>query len=107
MGNLARRMYYNKTTIDTSFPAPSLVMEVNVPSIRPKKGGTFDPVSAAFDSAEERLRRLQEIKTHMDLLNDFKDIADADFVAKRKQELFRALPAAPPSGAPRKRARKD
>jgi hypothetical protein len=50
-------------------------------------------------NADERRRMLNEVRDHLELLKEFEGVIPADELAKRKRELFMALPPAPPLGA--------
>ena len=53
--------------------------------------------------ADERRLMLNEVREHMELLKEFDGIIPHEELVKRKQELFLAMPPAPP---PAKRAKK-
>lgn len=55
---------------------------------------------------EQRMAILKEVRTHLDLLNDFVGIIPLDLLNKRKRQLFQALPAPPPSAVLRSTAAK-
>lgn len=61
--------------------------------------------SSSEESHEERLRVLREVKEYMEVLQKFEGVIHDDFLAKRKRELFEALPSLPPSSAERTRKR--
>lgn len=55
---------------------------------------------------EDRRKILKEVREHLDILKEFEGIISDEDLAKRKRELFLALPSAPPSlGSPSKRSR--
>lgn len=45
---------------------------------------------------ESRRAILQEVRQHLDLLKEFEGIISEEDLAKRKRDLFLAMPAAPP-----------
>lgn len=47
-------------------------------------------------NAEDRRRTLEEVKEHLALLKEFEGVISEEDLAKRKRELFIALPPAPP-----------
>jgi hypothetical protein len=53
--------------------------------------------------ADDRRLMLNEVREHMELLKEFEGIIPDEELVKRKQELFLAMPPAPP---PAKRAKK-
>ena len=61
--------------------------------------------SSSEESHEERLQVLREVKEYMEVLQKFEGVIHDDFLAKRKRELFEALPSIPPSSAERSRKR--
>jgi hypothetical protein len=54
---------------------------------------------ATKKSAEERRLLLQEVRHHLDLLKEFEGVISDEDIAKRKRELFLALPSAPASSS--------
>jgi len=75
----------------TGTPAAAGVIALH-PSASPGPEGR-----PAVESAEDRMAILKEVRAHLDLLNDFAGIVPQEQLVKRKRELFRALPRAPPS----------
>lgn len=75
--------------------------------IVPKASAAAPPSFAASseESHEERLQVLREVKEYMEVLQKFEGVIHDDFLAKRKRELFEALPSIPPSSAERTRKR--
>lgn len=61
------------------------------------------------ESPEDRIQMLQEVKMYMEVLEKFEGVIHDDFLAKRRRELFEALPSVPTSSAERtrKRQRRD
>ena len=57
-------------------------------------------------NAEDRRRTLDEVKEHLTLLKEFEGVISPDDLAKRKRELFAALPPAPPPAPPLAKKRK-
>ena len=45
---------------------------------------------------EDRRHLLREVREHLDLLKEFEGVISEDDIARRKRELFMALPPAPP-----------
>lgn len=60
---------------------------------------------ASEESPEERLKIIREVNEYMEVLKKFDGIIHNDFLAKRKRQLFEALPSVPPSAAERIRSR--
>jgi hypothetical protein len=57
-------------------------------------------------TADDRRRMLQEVRDHLDLLKEFEGLIPAEEYARRKRELFLAMPPAPPPHSSKK-ARKN
>jgi hypothetical protein len=118
---MAYRMYFRYDQLDTSFPLPISPREIEVPMERPKVARPSKAAAArarngeagddneqpAIDVAdildeaknsivEERRKVLQEVREHLDLLKEFDGVISEEDLAKRKRELFMALPPAPP-----------
>lgn len=120
---MAYRMYFRYDQLDTTFPIPVSPRELDVPTERPKvtkregsaKAGANagsksdggdnddDPTVNAEDFfgetksiVDDRLKVLQEVREHLDLLKEFEGIISVEDLSKRKRELFMALPPAPP-----------
>jgi hypothetical protein len=89
----------------------SAVVESMGPKVGHLDGGNDEPhldVAALIgesNPAEERRRALKEVREHLELLKEFEGVISDDDLLKRKRELFLALPPAPPSGTPSKRAK--
>jgi len=127
------RLYYKGDELDPSFPAAVLAKEIVVPAEKPKatsathyshiqsakpaaKEGGQDGDEPALDVAailgesnpvDERRKILVEVREHLDLLKEFEGVISEDELAKRKRDLFLAMPQAPsPSTAsPNKKPR--
>lgn len=102
------RVYYRGCAFDPSvFPAtPSYV---KVPLKRPEKDEIPKIASANMSfvpkklTDEERRALLKEVKDHTELLKEFEGVIPAEELAKRKRELYAALPPVPspvPGGGP-------
>lgn len=117
---MAYRMYFRYDQLDTTFPIPISPREIAVPTERPKVKGP--PASAKIATAasptsdgddepngdaaellgetknivEDRRKVLQEVREHLELLKEFDGVISEEDLAKRKRELFLALPPAPP-----------
>jgi len=117
---MAFRLYYDGDIPDPNFPAAVPPKAIVVPSERPKKGETV-PETTPFlhiggpnpkfsgpdsdldiqgilgeNSGDERRKLLKEVRDHLDLLKEFEGSISEEDLAKRKRELFLALPPAPP-----------
>lgn len=127
---MAYRMYFIYDLLDNSFPPPISPREITVPTERSKvikqagsktaaaaaaallhdgddDNNDDDPqvdVAALLDEEkiiiEDRRKVLQEVREHLELLKEFDGVISEDDLAKRKRELFMALPAAPPPASP-------
>ena len=110
------RMNYHGTDLDPNLPHPDPFKEVVVPSAKPREddpayllkmpgdseqGNTTALSQQVKESAEDRLAMLQEIRAHMDLLNDFVGIIPQEQLHKRKRELYLAMPNTPPTASER------
>jgi len=109
-------MYYRFDTLDPDFPAPISPREVVVPTERPKPAKSETKAASAAAAAghdsddhidvaellgenkavEDRRKVLREVREHLDLLKEFEGVISPEELAKRKRELFAALPSAPP-----------
>ncbi len=120
------RMYFNGTDPNPTLPPPIPFKEVIVPVAKDANymvrmpGDTDQTENCAvppspgphlherMESAEDRMDILQEIRAHMDLLNDFVGIIPQEKLIQRKRDLYNALPNAPPSMSERgKRTRHE
>ena len=123
------RMYFQGTEPNPDLPPPAPFKEVVVPIAKPKHDVNYmvrmpnetdngvtigTPPSPTpnsdglMESAEDRMSILNEVRAHMDLLNDFVGIIPQEQITKRKRELYNALPSAPPTMAERtKRSRQE
>ena len=75
------------------------------PAPPPVAAASYNSASSLEESHEERLKVLREVKEYMEVLQKFEGVIHDDFLAKRKRELFEALPSIPPSSAERTRKR--
>lgn len=64
-------------------------------------GKKAPPGAAAgeVDPDEARRLALKEVREHLDILKEFEGMISAEEMAKRKRDLFMALPPAPPPAA--------
>lgn len=110
------RMNYHGTNLDPNLPHPAPFKDVVVPNAKPREddpayllkmpgdseqGNTTALSQQVKESAEDRLAMLQEIRAHMDLLNDFVGIIPQEQLHKRKRELYLAMPNTPPTASER------
>jgi hypothetical protein len=119
---MAFRLYYKADKADPTFPSPAVCPEMTIPRERPKKqettGALKEPSRAIHPAAashteeadesldveailaeskptEDRRQLLKEVREHLDLLKEFEGVISDEDIAKRKRELFMALPPAP------------
>ena len=118
---LAFRLYYRFENLDPDFPAPISPRDVIIPLERPKtstktnvkinmnssssiSGKPDNTVDASLTEphidvaelfGEDRRKMLQEVREHLELLKEFEGVVSEEEIAKRKRELFAALPPAP------------
>jgi hypothetical protein len=59
----------------------------------------------ANNPVEDRRKVLREVREHLDILKEFEGVISNEDLAKRKRELFLALPSAPPAASPTKKSR--
>lgn len=118
---MAYRMYYHLDELDPSFPEPCSPREPNIPIDRPKSkmqsrmstgsctvvGEDDEPhldvaelLGEKKSLLEDRRKVMQEVREHLDLLKEFEGVICEEDLAKRKRELFLALPGAPPAMVP-------
>lgn len=127
---LCYRLYYAGGHLDSTFPPPTPPKEILVANEKPKVTlpvvpSTLPPFAASRTqhdqdeevdaelekivsegvNAEDRRRTLDEVKEHLALLKEFEGVISVDDLAKRKRELFLALPPAPPPASIKKRKR--
>lgn len=117
---MSYRLYFRFDKFDPEFPVPLSPREVVVPTERPKstKSDAKAAVAAAIAAAghdhsgephidvaellgetklvDDRRKVLQEVREHLDLLKEFEGVITDEELAKRKRDLFAALPPAPP-----------
>lgn len=122
---MAFRLYYEGDKLDPDFPTSQLCPDMTIPRERPsKKDLAFAPHQSGKDSArgaaahddtdeldvaailgetgkpsEERRQLIKEVRDHLDLLKEFEGTVSEEEIAKRKRDLFLALPAAPAPAA--------
>jgi len=117
---MSYRLYFRFDKFDPEFPVPLSPREVVVPTERPKSTKSDGKVAVAaashdhsgephIDVAEllgetklvdDRRKVLQEVREHLDLLKEFEGVITDEELAKRKRDLFAALPPAPPVPPP-------
>lgn len=123
---LCNRVYYRGDQLDPTFPSPcppkdiyiaaekpasmvtsaadtaSLPAEASLPAAtKPKVGSTpgAGPENAGkkgSNTPDDRRLMLKEVREHLDLLKEFEGVIPAEDLARRKRELFLAMPPAPP-----------
>jgi hypothetical protein len=126
------RLYYHGDAFDLNFPAPVSPREIIIPTERPtgkpklKAGGARGPVSMTTGArddhephldvhellgenkdAEKRVSKLQEVRMHLDLLKEFEGLISEEELARRKRELYAAMPGPPPPQSPMKKQKAD
>lgn len=113
---LAYRMYYNGVSVHETLPPSRPPREVIVPTKKPLPGS--DPMAMGSDDDEAGLKRfaadissadpvdpeerrkvLKEVRDHLEILKEFEGIVSDEELTKRKRELFKSLPPAPPVGS--------
>jgi hypothetical protein len=121
---MAYKMYYRFDFLDPTFPMPVSPREIVIPEERPTKinkpspraGSVANGMSSATDDepqvdvaellgegkamVEDRRKVMQEVREHLELLKEFDGVISEEDLAKRKRELFLALPGAPPPMPP-------
>lgn len=130
---LCYRLYYAGGHVDPTFPPPAPPKEVLVAPEKQKSSLPLAPSVPTFAApprnhhhheqdeevdaelekivsegvnAEDRRRTLEEVKEHLALLKEFEGVISEEDLAKRKRELFMALPPAPPPAPPSVNKRK-
>ncbi|GAX11275.1 hypothetical protein FisN_7Lh374 [Fistulifera solaris] len=99
---LTFRLYYQGDQLDTNFPAP--VLMVNLQELR-KKERSEVPDSAVIkpspskkvvvEEEEEKRLTVQEVREHLELLKEFEGVIPDEEIAQRKRDLFLSLPTVP------------
>lgn len=122
---LCYRVYYRGDELDSTFPPPrppkdiyiaaekpasmvaspsdttSVPAVASVPALaKPKAGSTpgsgADNAVKKGNTPDDRRLMLKELREHLDLLKEFEGVIPAEDLARRKRELFLAMPPAPP-----------